>query len=122
MFSKKLAVFAPLSYLLIGVLAQDKNVTVHDTDPSIVVRIQYLRGFLSLAYNEFLIKYTGQGTGDASICKIDANGQLEGGQAGCYNFPTQCASSAAMSQNLDGKAGATFKFKGVLAASCPSLR
>ncbi|KAF8887842.1 hypothetical protein CPB84DRAFT_1826840 [Gymnopilus junonius] len=91
MLGPKFALFAPLAYLATRVVA-DTNVTVVDTDPAIV--------------------YSGQGTGDASICKVDANGNIQAGQAGCYNFPTQCTSSVAMSQNLDGKAGASFTFQG----------
>jgi len=82
-----------LSFLpLTVVFAQDQNVTVSDTSP--------------------FITYTGQGTGDAPICKLAANGTLSGAQPGCYLIPTQCASSVAMSQNLDHKASASFQFNG----------
>ncbi|KAF8887648.1 hypothetical protein CPB84DRAFT_1786791 [Gymnopilus junonius] len=86
------ASLAPLACLITGVLA-DQNFTVIDTDPPIV--------------------YSGQGTRDVSVCKLDANGNVQAGQAGCYNFPTQCTSSVTMSQNLDGKADATFTFQDV---------
>jgi len=92
MFDTKFRILVPLACLVTTVLAQDRNVTVVDTDPSIV--------------------YSGQGTGDAPICQVDANGNVQGGQAGCYFFPTKCTSSVAMSQNSDGKAGAAFKFTG----------
>ncbi|KDR73393.1 hypothetical protein GALMADRAFT_252009 [Galerina marginata CBS 339.88] len=77
---------------LTSVLAQEHNVTVPDTSP--------------------FITYTGQGTGNAAICKLDPNGNLAGAQPGCYFIPDQCTSTVAMSQNLDHKASASFQFNG----------
>ncbi|KDR72350.1 hypothetical protein GALMADRAFT_143192 [Galerina marginata CBS 339.88] len=76
--------------LVAAVQAQVANITVADTDPSIV--------------------YAGNGTGPAAVCQFNA-GTLSG-PPGCYFFPTNCTSSAAISQNLDHKATATFKFNG----------
>jgi len=61
-----------------------QNTTVTDTDTS--------------------IKYSG-GVNDASICKYDASGLIQG-QAGCYNVPSNCA---AMGQSQSGSASLTFK-------------
>jgi len=92
--TQKITILASLlSFLtLTPVLAQEHNVTVSDTSP--------------------FITYTGQGTGDAPICKLAANGNPIGGQPGCYLIPSQCTSSVAMSQNLDHKASASFQFNG----------
>ncbi|KAF8901385.1 hypothetical protein CPB84DRAFT_1846886 [Gymnopilus junonius] len=90
MSSTEFASLAPLACLITRVLA-DQNFTVVDIDPAIM--------------------YSSQGTRDVSVCKLDANGNVQAGQAGCYNLPTQCTSSVTISQNLDGKAGATFTFQ-----------
>ncbi|KDR69403.1 hypothetical protein GALMADRAFT_919597 [Galerina marginata CBS 339.88] len=92
--TQKLTVFVSLLSLfaVLPVLSQEHNVTVLDTDPSIT--------------------YAGTGTGPATLCKFDAAGNVFGGQPGCYFIPSNCTSSAAMSQNLDHNAAASFKFKG----------
>jgi len=92
MYTAQFIILMSLVSLFIPVLAQEHNVTVDDTDPSIT--------------------YEGTGTGDAPICKIGANGQVLGNQPGCYFFPSNCTSSVAMSQNLDHNAAASFSFKG----------
>jgi len=74
------------------VLAQEHNVSVPETSP--------------------FITYTGRGTGDAPICKLDPNGNLASSQPGCYFIPDQCTSSVAISQNQDHKASASFQFNG----------
>ncbi|KAK7677861.1 hypothetical protein QCA50_019173 [Cerrena zonata] len=52
----------------------------------------------------------GGGAGDVPICKVDANGNVISEQAGCYNAPSMCTSSAAMGQ--DAASFASWKFKG----------
>ncbi|KAH9477740.1 hypothetical protein JR316_0009967 [Psilocybe cubensis] len=52
----------------------------------------------------------GPGTGDANICRIDSNGNVVAGQAGCYNLPSNCSDSIAAGQSADSSA--SYKFKG----------
>ncbi|KAF9055319.1 hypothetical protein BDZ89DRAFT_1055913 [Hymenopellis radicata] len=74
---------------LLAVASAQKNITVNETDSAIT----YIAA------------------GDASICKYDSNGNVVGGQAGCYNvLPTGCTDSVAMSQQKT--ASASFKFNG----------
>jgi len=77
-----LAAFMSISYA-------QQNITVKDTDPS--------------------IKYEGN-AGDASLCKLDSDGNLAGGQPGCYLVYPNCTSSAAMGQG--GSGAASMKFNG----------
>lgn len=56
-------------------------------------------------------QYSGTGTGSANVCKVDSNGLVVGGQAGCYNVPSNCTDSIAAGQSLDSTA--SFKFKGI---------
>ncbi|PPQ90524.1 hypothetical protein CVT25_015814 [Psilocybe cyanescens] len=88
-FDVKVTIITGLLSLATVVTAQ-KNVTVPVTDPT--------------------IQYSGTGTGPALICKVDSNGFVVGGQAGCYNVPSNCTDSIAAGQSLDS--AASFKFKG----------
>ncbi|KAF8801885.1 hypothetical protein BYT27DRAFT_7146961 [Phlegmacium glaucopus] len=92
-----IAQFATLASLLLslfisinGAMGQDHNVTVVETDPSIT--------------------YEGPNTGDAPICKFDANGEFLPGEPGCYLVANNCTSSAAMGQSPSS--AASFKFQG----------
>jgi len=67
------------------------------------------------------VKYEGQAS-DAILCTYDANGQLVGGQSGCYNVPSNCTSSAAMVMNKTGAASLKFRGEWVLdLPTCGSL-
>ncbi|KAF9262317.1 hypothetical protein L218DRAFT_960449 [Marasmius fiardii PR-910] len=87
--------FLSLVFLLplaLNVSAQNFNVTVNETDTSLVTY--------------------GGGAGDANICKLDGNGNVVGAQPGCYNVQPQppCTEFAAMGQQ--NTSFASWKFKG----------
>ncbi|KAF8970557.1 hypothetical protein BDZ97DRAFT_1789772 [Flammula alnicola] len=86
---KLLTAASLLSLLHVESAMAQTNITVPDTDKSIT--------------------YSGQGTGDAAFCQHTANGNVVGGQPGCYNVPSMCAPSAAMGQSPDSAAEFTFK-------------
>lgn len=111
-FDVKVTIITGLLSLATVVTAQ-KNVTVPVTDPTIQVRSSvHGRQLLAknLKYLFILRQYSGTGTGPALICKVDSNGFFVGGQAGCYNVPSNCTDSIAAGQSLDS--AASFKFKG----------
>ncbi|KAF5357401.1 hypothetical protein D9758_005855 [Tetrapyrgos nigripes] len=74
------------------VSAQTFNVTVNETDTSQIT--------------------FGGGAGDALLCKVDEEGNVVGGQPGCYNVQPQppCTEFAAMGQQ--NTSFASWKFKG----------
>ncbi|KAJ7204589.1 hypothetical protein C8J57DRAFT_1407073 [Mycena rebaudengoi] len=82
-------IISTLLSLSVLILA-DKNITIDDTDSS--------------------IQYSGSG-GHALPCIVDADGNLQGGQRGCfYNGPKSCSSGAHILQQQNSTA--SMKFKG----------
>ncbi|KAF8163833.1 hypothetical protein B0H34DRAFT_795480 [Crassisporium funariophilum] len=93
MRSLQRAIVASLLFLLAsknGAMAEDRNITVVNTDPAIT--------------------YEGPNTGNATICQIDSNGFIQSGQPGCYDVPSMCAASVTM--NMSPSTAASMKFKG----------
>jgi len=84
-------------------VSADKNVTIDDSDTSLIT------------YNDKVL-------GEASICAFTEDGNLMASQPGCYNVqPSNCTTGATVGRGT-GAGVTSFKFHGALTSSASLLK